>query len=76
MEHINTNPGNMSSRMTEVKVGKIFSKIAIGLVALIIVLGAFGTVGAGERGVLLQFGAVQDKVFDEGLFIKIPFIQR
>ena len=76
MEHINTNPANISSRMTEVKVGKIFSKIAIGLVALIIVLGAFGTVGAGERGILLQFGAVQDKVFGEGLFVKIPFIQK
>ncbi|MDP6571851.1 MAG: SPFH domain-containing protein, partial [Patescibacteria group bacterium] len=36
----------------------------------------FGTVGAGERGVLLQFGAVKDKVFDEGLYIKVPFIQR
>jgi len=33
-------------------------------------------VGAGERGVLLQFGAVQDKVFGEGLYLKIPFIQK
>jgi len=76
MEHMNTNPVNMSSRMREVKVGKIFSKIAIGFIALIIVLGTFGTVGAGERGILLQFGAVQDKVFDEGLYFKIPFIQK
>ena len=76
MEHININPMNASARMTEVKVGKILSKIAIGLVALIVVLGAFGTVGAGERGILLQFGAVQDKVFGEGLYVKIPFIQK
>jgi len=76
MEQININPMNASARMAEVKVGKILSKIAIGLIALMIVLGAFGTVGAGERGVLLQFGAVQDKVFDEGLYVKIPFIQK
>ena len=36
---------------------------------------AVGTVGAGERGILLQFGAVKDRVFDEGLYFKIPFIQ-
>ena len=75
MEHININPADISSKMREVKVGKIFFKIAIGLAALVIVLGVFGTVGAGERGILLQFGAVQDKVFDEGLYLKIPFIQ-
>ena len=76
MEHININPANISSRMQEVKVGKFFFRIIIGLAALIIVLGTFGTVGAGERGVLLQFGAVQNKVFDEGLYLKIPFIQK
>ena len=76
MEHININPANISSKMREVKVGKILSKIAIGLAALIIILNTFGTVGAGERGVLLQFGAVQDKVFDEGLYLKIPFVQK
>ena len=35
---------------------------------------AWGTIGAGERGVLLQFGAVQDKVFGEGFYFKVPFI--
>ena len=76
MEHININPANMSSKMREVKAEKIISKIAIGLAVFIIVLGAVGTIGAGERGVLLQFGAVQDKVFDEGLYFKIPFIHK
>ena len=41
--------------------------------ALILVFNSVGTVGAGERGVLLQFGAVQDKVLGEGLYFKIPF---
>ena len=55
---------------------KLFSRIIIGFFVLILLLGTFGTVGAGERGILLQFGAVKDKVFDEGLYIKIPFIQK
>ena len=45
------------------------------LVALVVIGNSVGTVGAGERGVLLQFGAVQDRVLGEGLYFKIPFIQ-
>ncbi|MAG29097.1 HflC protein [bacterium] len=55
--------------------GKIGSRIALVIVVLILIFGTFGTVGAGERGVLLQFGAVKDKVFGEGLYVKIPLIQ-
>jgi len=69
MDHIN-------EKIKETNIGKIISKISIGLVVLIIVFNSFGTVGAGERGVLLQFGAVQDKVFGEGFYFKIPFIQK
>ena len=43
---------------------------------LVVIFGSMGTVGAGERGILLQFGAVKDKVFDEGLYFKIPFVQQ
>ncbi|MBU1015428.1 prohibitin family protein, partial [Patescibacteria group bacterium] len=42
----------------------------------ILILSSFGTVGAGERGILLQFGEVQDKVLGEGLYFKIPFVQK
>jgi regulator of protease activity HflC (stomatin/prohibitin superfamily) len=66
----------INEKMKEMRVKKIISQIIFGIFALILILGAFGTVGAGERGVLLQFGAVKDKVFDEGLYVKIPFIQR
>ena len=69
MDHIN-------EKIKEMNMGKIISKISIGLVVLIIVFNGFGTVGAGERGVLLQFGAVQDKVFGEGFYFKIPFVQK
>jgi len=54
---------------------KITTRIIIGVLALTLILGTFGTIGAGERGILLQFGAVKDKVFNEGLYFKIPFIQ-
>jgi len=46
--------------------------------ALIITLFAFRPwvqIGAGERGVVLNFGAVQDLVLGEGLHFKIPVVQ-
>ncbi len=33
-------------------------------------------IGAGERGVVLNFGAVQDNVLGEGLHFRIPIMQR
>ncbi len=33
-------------------------------------------IGAGERGVVLNFGAVQEKVLDEDLHFRIPIMQR
>jgi prohibitin 2 len=47
---------------------------AVVVLGIIILFGSVGTIGAGERGVLLQFGAVKDKVFDEGLYFKIPIV--
>lgn len=32
-------------------------------------------VGAGQRGIVMNFGAVQDHVLDEGLHLKIPVMQ-
>lgn len=32
-------------------------------------------IGAGQRGVVLNFGAVQDKVLDEGLHFRVPVMQ-
>jgi regulator of protease activity HflC (stomatin/prohibitin superfamily) len=48
----------------------------VAVFVIFLLAGSVGTVGAGERGVLLQFGAVKDKVFDEGLYFKIPIIQQ
>ena len=74
MEQMNINPINTPERMPEIKIKKFISSIVIGLIALMIIFGSFGTIGAGERGVLLQFGAVQNKIFGEGLYFKIPFV--
>ncbi|MDO9510120.1 MAG: prohibitin family protein [Bacteroidales bacterium] len=32
-------------------------------------------VGAGERGIVLNFGAVQDRVLDEGIHFRVPIMQ-
>ncbi|MBU2633460.1 prohibitin family protein [Patescibacteria group bacterium] len=65
----------VNEKFKDINFKKFAKYIAIGLIAIIILFGSFGTIGAGERGVLLQFGAVKDKIFDEGLYIKIPIIQ-
>ncbi|MBU1179758.1 prohibitin family protein [Patescibacteria group bacterium] len=57
------------------KIKKLAPKLIVTFLAFVFIFSAFGTIGAGERGILLQFGAVQDKVFDEGLYFKIPLIQ-
>ncbi len=49
--------------------------IILGLI-VITALNSFVIVEAGHRGVVLQFGAVQDAIMDEGLNFKIPFIQQ
>lgn len=55
---------------------KLVRNIVIAVVVLLLVLSSFGTVSAGERGVHLRFGAVTGEVFDEGLYFKIPLIER
>jgi len=47
----------------------------LALILLVLIFSTVGTVNAGERGILVQFGAVTGKVFDEGLYFKIPFVQ-
>lgn len=55
---------------------KNFSIAALVVVILaiiaIFIIWPFGTVGAGERGVLLRWGAVTGQVLNEGLYVRIP----
>ena len=59
----------------ELLVGKIVAHSVLLLFFITCLIGSVGTVGAGKRGVVLQFGAVTGKVFNEGLYFKVPFIQ-
>ncbi len=45
------------------------------IVVLFIVASSFVTVGPGERGVLMTFGAVHKGVLAPGLHMKVPFVQ-
>ena len=57
------------------KIKKPTSSVLYIVIGIFLLFNAVGTVSAGERGILLQFGAVQDKVFDEGLYFKVPLVQ-
>ncbi len=58
---------------------RVLPKIALVLFLLLIFflfLNPFVIVGAGERGVVLNFGAVSPAVLGEGLHIRIPIMQK
>lgn len=50
--------------------------VAVAVLFLLVMFNPFVKIDAGERGVLLNFGAVQDQVLDEGLHFRIPIMQR
>ena len=54
--------------------GKKIAAIVAIIVALLLIVGTVGTVRAGERGVLLRFGAVTGSIFEEGLYFKLPLV--
>jgi regulator of protease activity HflC (stomatin/prohibitin superfamily) len=56
--------------------GKTIVVVVAGIAVLVVLAGAFGTVGAGQRGVLLRFGAVTGVEKEEGLYFKIPFVEQ
>jgi prohibitin 2 len=56
--------------------GRYFIHFGIFFILILFGLHAFGTIGAGERGVKLRFGAVTNDVLNEGLYFKIPFVEK
>jgi regulator of protease activity HflC (stomatin/prohibitin superfamily) len=50
--------------------------IVVIIFVMILILNPFVIIGAGERGVVLTFGAVGQQVLDEGLHVRIPFVQK
>lgn len=63
--------------LVQIKSRAIMTGVAL-LVLLIgfFFLNPFVIVGAGERGVVLNFGAVGKTVLDEGLHVRVPIMQR
>jgi len=49
---------------------------AVAVLLVLLVINPFVKIDAGERGVLLNFGAVQDEVLGEGLHLRIPIMQK
>jgi len=57
-------------------IGKRIVAIGVVIAALVLVAGSTGIVGAGQRGVLLRFGAVTGAVKGEGLYFKVPIAEQ
>lgn len=55
--------------------GKRIVVIGIVVACIVVVAGSTGMVGAGQRGVLLRFGAVTGAIKGEGLYFKVPFAE-
>jgi regulator of protease activity HflC (stomatin/prohibitin superfamily) len=50
--------------------------LAVAALVFLLFLNPFVVIGAGERGVVLNFGAVQEHVLDEGIHFRIPVVQQ
>ena len=50
--------------------------IVTAILVVIFIIKPWVQVGAGERGIVMNFGAVQDKVLNEGIHFRIPVMQR
>lgn len=48
----------------------------LAVIVLLFIFWPFGTIGAGERGVLLRWDAVTGKTMGEGLYMRIPVADR
>lgn len=62
----------------ELRVKKVIVHGIMWLVLFFVVVGSFplGTVGAGERGIRLRFNAPTGEVLQQGLYFRIPFVER
>ncbi len=54
--------------------GSVGMVIGVLLIIASVIFGAFVTIPAGHRGVVIRFGAVTGTILDEGLKTKVPFI--
>jgi len=59
----------------ETKIGLWIAGLIAGLI-LLLFLNPFVLVSTGHRGVVMNFGAVQDKILEEGIHFRIPIVQK
>lgn len=57
------------------KIKKVVAIVVAVIIAAVLILNCFTVIGAGHTGVVMTFGAVEEKVLGEGIHIKAPFIQ-
>lgn len=62
-------------KLKDMSVGQISLLALLALLALITVFSSFYTIKSTERGVLSTFGKISPGVIEDGLHVKIPFIQ-
>ena len=67
--------GNLRDFRIPPGLGKKIVVIVAVIAVLVVVAGSTGIVGAGQRGVLLRFGAVTGTIKEEGLYFKVPFAE-
>ena len=65
----------MSQFRDDKQTGRYILWGALALVAIIVFFSSFYTIKSTERGVLATFGKMSDQVVEDGLHLKIPFIQ-
>lgn len=70
-----TEPAQTAFAQRSKRIGRTLGILILAVIVLL-VLNPFVIIGAGERGVVLNFGAVQDEVMDEGLHLRIPLMQK
>jgi regulator of protease activity HflC (stomatin/prohibitin superfamily) len=75
--------GDIFQELKELKVrrpgssrGLLAVVVVLGLLFVLLLFSPFVRIGAGERGVVMNFGAVQDQVLGEGLHFIIPVMQQ
>ena len=62
--------------MKNKSVKKFIIPAVIALLAIIVLLNSFTVVSAGHTGVIVTFGKVNSNVLQEGIHLKIPFVQQ
>ena len=74
-EFTNQNLKKMNQPKSNKQIGRYLIWGAVALLAILVLFSSFYTIRSTERGVLSTFGKMSDEVIQDGLHMKIPFIQ-